>query len=216
MTAKSTKGLQAFMTKGAASPTVLVPTSITKADPAVVTVASAASVLTGDVVYMEDTGFTELDQNSFVVGAVTATTFVLLAMDLTGSTGTLDTSPKATHYEPSDMVLVCLSVLTMNVAEPGTVSTGTFCDPTTSIPSAVVEAGTLTLGGFVDITSPDYQELLNAEDDGEIRTLRVDLPSNGYLIAPMTISTITWDLPLDGAIGYSGTAVLGSKLKHVF
>ena len=216
MTAKCTQGLQNFMTKGVATPTPLVPTAISKADPCVVTVADTSGMLTGDVVEMVATGFTELDDKSFVCSVADGTTFQLLGQDTTDSTGTLDVSPTANHYAPADMVLICLSALNMNVNEPGTVSTATFCDPTTSIPSAIVEAGTLTLAGFVDITSEDYQELLDAEEDGESRTLRVDLPSNGYLVAPMILSTIIWDLPLDGAIGYSGTAVLGSKLKHVF
>jgi len=216
MTAKSTKGTQVHLLRGDATPTILTPTAITEAKPAVVTVASTTGMTDGDIVVMKDTGYDELNEKAFIAGVVNATTFELMSMDLSGSTGALAATPKAHTFTSADAVLLCLSALTMNVNEPGTVSTGTFCDPTTSLPSAVVEAGTLTMTGYVDVTSPDYQELLIAEEDGLERVIRVTLPSNGYLIAPITISTINWDLPLDGAVGYNCTAVLGSKLKHVY
>jgi len=216
MTAISTKGLTVHMTKAAATPTALVPTDISLAAPAIVTVADTSGIISGNVVAMANTGFSEIDGKIFIVGVIDATTFELLGSNTVGSTGTLGVSPEANVYIETDMVLICLSALTQNATEPATVSTGTYCDPTTSIPSAVIEAGTLTLDGYVDVTSDDYQELLDAEEDGLSRTVRVTLPNNGYLIAPMVVSLITWDLPLDGAIAYSGTAVLGSKLKHVY
>jgi hypothetical protein len=216
MTAKSTKGLQVHMNRADVTPTTLVPSAITKAAPAVATVTSTTGMVEGELVTMLDTGFTELDGKTFVIGAVTGTTFELMGTDLTGSSGTLAGSPKANYYKAADMVLLCLATLTPNVNEPGTVSTATFCDPTTSIPSAVNEAGTLTMTGFVDITSQDYQQILLAEADGVQRALRVTLPSNGYLVCPFTVSTISWDLPTDGAIGYTLNSVMGSKMKHVF
>ena len=216
MSAKSTKGLTVHMTKAGVTPASMAVTAISSASPAIATVADTSGMLTGDVALFPASGFTELDNKAFIIGVIDATTFEILGADLVDTVGTIDVGATVAHYSSSDMVLICLSALTLNVTEPGTVSTGTYCDPTTSIPSSVVEAGTLSLAGFVDITSEDYQELLLAEDDGVQRIIRVTLPSNGYLIAPMTVSLITWDLPLDGAIGYTGTGVLGSKLRHVY
>ena len=214
MSAKSTKGLSVQMTKAAAAPTVLAFTTATVAAPCVIGMTTTAPSVTGDLVTVDGSGNPNLDGKLFAVGAVVADVSIeLLGSD--NSDGT-DVGGNANVYSEEDLVTICLSDLTMNVTEPGTVSTGTYCDPTTSIPSSVVEAGTLSLGGYVDITTDDYQELLLAESDGVERYLRVNLPDNGYLIAPMTISLITWDLPLDGAIGYTGTAVLSTKMMHVF
>jgi len=57
---------------------------------------------------------------------------------------------------------------------------------------------------------------LLAADDGLERIMRIMLPGNGYLVAPVTFSQITWDLPLDGAVGYTGTAVLSTKMVHQY
>jgi len=204
------------MTKAESTPTSEPVTAITSTSPAVATVADTSGMITGDICTFPDSGFAELDNKPFIIGVVDATTFEILGANLTDTTGIIEVSAAVEFYASSDLTLICLSALTLNVTEPGTVSTGTYCDPTTSIPSSVVEAGTLSLAGFVDVASEDYQELLLAEDDGVQRIIRVTLPSNGYLIAPMTVSLITWDLPLDGAIGYTGTGVLGSKLRHVY
>jgi len=114
------------------------------------------------------------------------------------------------------MICLCLSSLTFNMDEAGTISTATYCDPSASIPSAVQSAGSLSFAGFVDIKSVDYAELLLAQDDGIQRIVRIMLPGNGYLIAPINFSSIGWDLPLDGAIGYTGSGVLASKMRHLF
>jgi hypothetical protein len=79
-----------------------------------------------------------------------------------------------------------------------------------------VQAGTLTFGGYVDVNSEDYPALLAAQDDGLTRLIRIELPANGYIVAPIIVSQITWELPLDGAISFTGTATLGSKPVHRF
>ncbi len=216
--AKSTKGLTICITKGTATPSALTPTAITAAKPAVVSVAAVTDMVAGDVVTLTDTGFVELDGKSWIVGTVddTGHTFELLGSDTTGSTATLGTTPKASHYLASDMVCLCLSSLTFNADEAGVISTATYCSPSSSVPSAVVAAGSLSFGGYVDIASVDYAELLLAAEDGIERVVRIMLPGNGYLIAPVTFSSIAWDLPLDGAISYTGSAVLASRMQHLF
>lgn len=215
MSAKSSKGLKICITKGGAAPTDLNPTDITSAKPAVATVTPGAAVA-GDVVRVSGTGMPSLDGKMFVISTVTATEVTLVGSDATGDTFNGAGNPEMMHYGVADMECLCLSSLSISADTPGTVEVGTYCDPTAAIPSAATSAGTLDFAGFVDVTDSDYQELLLAAEDGEVRYMRIMLPNNGFIVAPLTFSSITWDLPLDGAVGYSGTAVLGSKPRHLF
>lgn len=219
MSAKSSAGLTICISKGTSTPSPLTPTAISSAKPAVVTVAAVAGMATGDIIILKDTGFSALDGKVFVVGTIdaTANTFELTGSDTDGTTDTLSAAaPKASHYLKADMICLCLSSLTFNVDEAGTVSTATYCDPSASIPSAVQSAGSLSFAGFVNIADADYAELLLAQDDGVQRIVRIMLPGNGYLVAPINFSSIGWDLPLDGAIGYTGSGVLASRMRHLF
>ena len=154
-----------------------------------------------------------MNGKTFILGAVDSTlnTFELKGSDTTASTGTLSATPTATAYAAGDMVTLCLSSITINKDAPGTISTATFCDPSASLPGAVTSAGTLEVSGYVDTTGADYQELLLAEADGLERILDIQLPNNGNIVAPVKFSSITWDLPIEGAIGWNGSASLVSS-----
>lgn len=220
MAAKSSKGITICMTgdtSAAGSYKELSVTAVSKAKMAALTVA-ANTATGGDVVTIAGTGFPELDGKTFIADATsTATSLVLIGGDTTNSTGTLTTaSAKAKVFEKANDTCLCLSALSINTDTPGTVSVGTYCDPTASIPASATQAGTLSFAGYVDTTAVDYPALLAAAEDGKTRLIRINLPSNGYIVAPVTISSITWDLPLDGAVSFSGSAVLGSKPVHRF
>lgn len=215
MAAKSSKGLRICITKGGSAGTELTPTAITSASPAVVTCTPGAAVK-GDLVFIAGTGMPSIDGKIWVIGTVTVNDVTLLGSDTTNDTFTGGGQESAKLFRPTDMECLCLSSLSISSDTPGTVDVGTYCDPTAALPSAATSAGTLDFSGYVDITDPDYTELLDAVDDGLVRYLRITLPNNGYIVAPVTFSSITWDLPLDGAVGYSGSAVLGSKPKHLF
>jgi hypothetical protein len=219
MTAVATKGLAIYLHKGGVAATELVPTAISKASPAVVTVASATGLTKGDVVKMESTGFKELDGKTFVIGTVdtTANTFQLIGADTTASTGTLGATPKAHVYKAADQIKLCLSSIDFSTEAGGTVSVGTFCDPSATIATPAATAGTVTLNGFIDKADTGYAELLKAAEDGVARMIEIVLPQDqGYIVAPVTLSSLGWQTPLEGAIGFTASGSLGSKPVHLF
>ena len=220
MSAKSSKGITICMTGDtsvAGSYTELAVTAVSKAKMAALTVA-ANPAKGGDVVTIAGTGFPELDGKSFIADTTsTATSLVLIGADTTSSSGAITVaSAKAKVFDKTNDTCLCLSALSINADTPGTVSVGTYCDPTASIPASATQAGTLSFAGYVDTTAVDYPALLAAAEDGKQRFIRINLPSNGYIVAPVTISSITWDIPLDGAVSFSGSAVLGTKPVHRF
>ena len=215
MAVTNSKGLKVCITKNSASPTTLTPTAISKAAPASVTVTN--TLKSGDVVVMKNTGLPELDGKTFVVTNPSASKFDLLGSDTTGSSGTLSAAPKIDAYADTDMICLCLASLSVNSDQPGTIDVATFCDPTASIPSGVQAAGTFDFTGFVDVASSDYPELVKAVEAGNTRQLRIYLPgNNGYIVAPVKFSSISYDLPIDGAVGYAGSGVFSSKPVHLF
>lgn len=222
MSAKSSKGIKICMSGPVDDSTSYIsvtPTAITKAKPAVVTVASAAGIAKGDVITFDNnTGFPELDSKTFIVGTVDsgANTFEVMGSDTTASTGTLVGATSVKVFEEAKFTCLCLSSLSIAADAPGTIAVGTYCDPTASIPASVSSAGTLSFSGYVDTTAKDYPALLAAEIDAKTRLIRILLPGNGYIVAPLIVGSITWSLPLDGAVSFDGTAVLGSKPVHRF
>ncbi len=221
MTAKSTKGVKICLVKGGATPTLALDdttaTAISNANPAVVTVTASTGVAVDDVVTVAGTG-TPLDGGTYIVSAVTATEITLLGADLSAEAAAI-TPPAGTVinvYGAGQLECPCFSAWTFNPETPNTISVATFCDPSASIPSAVVGAGTVDIAGFIDITDTAYSELLAAVADGNERIFRILLPNNGAIVAKGVLSTLNWDIPLDGAQAYSGTIALSSRPVHLF
>lgn len=216
MSAKSSKGVIIALsgpvdTSGSYTSATI--TAISDTAPTLITTINTAKP--GDLVSISGTTSPLLDGKTFVAGPNTSGTEIeLIGADTTGATPPTTFTGTAKVF--SEFTNLCLNALAINAETPGTVSVGTYCDPTASIPSVVVQAGTLTFGGYVDIAADDYSALLDANDDGLTRLIRIELPNNGYIVAPIIVSQITWDLPLDGAIAFTGTATLGSKPVHRF
>lgn len=224
--AKPSKGVAMYLSVGAAVPAVVVPTAITKADPAEVTapspVAPAAPFALQQVVFCRDTGFPELDGKYFTIDSLigtdpTYTGFTMLGSDTTNSTGTLVPAPEMDVYDSADMVKMCLNNFTFNLTAAGTIPAGTYCNPTATLPSTPATIGTATLVGWIDKDDLAYQELLKAEDDGATRVLTIVLPEGqGQIVAALAITGITWTIPLEGGMAFTATADLEAKPRHLF
>jgi hypothetical protein len=114
------------------------------------------------------------------------------------------------------MICLCLSELKFNSEKGATISVSTFCDPSASIPSASTTAGTVDIGGFVDVSTTDYAEIVAAEADGNERIFRIMLPGNGEIVFPAVIASLGWDIPLDGAMAWTAQLALGSRPRHLY
>lgn len=214
--AYSTKGLQIWLGDPAA-PAALVPTAISKAAPAVVTVANTA--VNGDLAYVSGSGFPELDGKWFPIGAASATEFSLVGSDTVASSGALGTAPAVTVRPKGDAFdLSCLSkAITFNSDAPAAVAAGTYCDPSLAITSPIVPPTTIEFGGNINVADPAYKELIDASEDGLERPLDILLPfGQGDIIAPAVVSLVTWDLPVDGVQGFTATVTCSSKPAHRF
>jgi hypothetical protein len=219
--ARSTKGVKICIIKHGAAGTQLTATAATSAKPAVVTFADVTGLSANQLLVFDKdaTGIPELDGKTWTIGTVNAAanTLTLLGSDTSSTTGTfVGKTDGITHHPDTDMVCLCLSQLGFNPENPSTISVATFCDPTATIASSTVSAGTVDIGGYVDVTSDDYQEILLAGEDGNVRTFRILLPNNGVLMFDGVIGPTNWDIPLEGAVAWSAQVVLSSKPKHYF
>jgi hypothetical protein len=213
MAAKSTKGVQICLTGDTAATPAKTITAIAAGTAAnSVDVSATGTFVVGDLVKFGDVGYASLNNKSFPVTALSTGGFEI--SNVTLGAGTLSASPKVEHFEAADLTCLCLSSVGIQADSGSSINVGTFCEPTATIPGAAGGAGTLSFAGFVDVTAKDYPALLAAVEDGKERIIRITLPGNGYITAPLTIASITWDIPLDGAVGFSGTATLASKPKH--
>ena len=213
MATLSTKGLKLSVSKASATATTLIPTGISSAKPAVVTVSN--SLADGDIIYVTKTGYPEIDGKYFPVGSASGTSFELVGSDTTSTTGTLDGSPTVSAYAATDFQEVCASSITVDNNTPGTVSVATFCDLTGTIPSVVTELGNMTLSVFHYVTSEGFKLLDAAAEKGDSRIVKIVFPSNsGTMIVPGTFSSFALvDIPLDGAAAWEGVLAMSTAPK---
>ena len=218
--AKSTAGTKICIIKDGATTGVSVTiTGATKAAPVEITTASTGTLANNDLIWIPKagTGLDEIDGEWWVIANLVAdTSFELLGSDATASTGTFVAGADMLGHADADMQCLCLSSVAFNRDQPDNISTATFCDTTSSIQGSATSAGSVDFGGYVDITDADYKELLKLEASAERTVFRVMLPNNGYIVFPAIINQVTVDIPLEGAVAYSGSATLKSAAKHLF
>lgn len=217
MATMHTKGLKIYIEKAASVRAALVPTAISSAAPAVVTVAN--TLVNGDIIFCVNTGFSELDGKYFVVGAATVSDFSLIGSDTSATTDTLDASPEIEAIEiADDMQLICANSISVDANVPGNISVPTFCDLNASIPSQVTEPGNVTLTLYHDPALGGFQELKTAQQDGNTRVMSVVFPNDaGTLLGACIVSGFTVsDVPLDGAATWTATLALLSPLQFAY
>jgi len=218
--AKSTSGTKICCVKdGATTGVSVTPTGATKAAPCEITTASTGTLKNGDLIWIPaaGTGLSEVDGKWWVITNLTAdTSFDLLGSDTTASTGTFAAGVGIKGHGDADMQCLCLSSISFNRDQPSTISTATFCSPSSSIPGSATSAGSVDFGGYVDIADADYKELLKLEASGAETVFRVMLPNNGFVVFPATINQITIQVPIEGAVAYSGSATLKTAARHLF
>lgn len=214
MTAQSTEDVSIWITTG--TPSTDTVTSATKAAPSRVTLSAATQLYSdGDLVYIYETASDNLN-GTWCSGNASGQIFDALSSNTTNDTVTV-ASGKVDHYLQDDLTKLCLSAININGTEPNTISVATFCSPTATLDSQVQESGSLTMEGYVDVTSPDYPALYEAWQLGDERLIRVDLgPDQGWLVARGRVSSVNWAVPIDGAIAFTYTMTLSEQFKHCF
>ena len=215
MTAQSTEDVSIWITTG--DPTTDTIQGATKAAPPTVTLTSSPSETyeDGDLVYVYDTASKMLD-GTWCSGNASGSTFDALGSYTTNDTVTVS-GGSVDHYTQSDLTKLCLSAISINGVEPNTISVATFCDPQATIDSQVQDNSTVTLEGYVDVTTSDYPALYEAWQLGDERLIRVDLgPDQGWLVARGRVSSVNWSVPIDGAITYTFTCSLTEPFHHCF
>ena len=170
----------------------------------------------GDVVVVSGTNWTRLDKPQ-IVDSYTEAGFNCLGCNTSKETDVAKAGQVAL-YTADAMTKLCPSSFTDNAGSPSTINVGTFCDPTQTIASAVQDAGSMEISGYVDINTEDYQALYDAAEMMDQRYLRINIQGDeqGYLVAPVTALGMNWDIPLEGAVGYTITFVKGSATRHLF
>ncbi len=218
MTVTSTTGLKIRMSKAGITPAKVVPTAISSAKPAVVTVATTG-MADGQLVLMSGTGFPELDGKAFIVSGLSPTEFSLTGSDTTATTGTLAATPAAVYYSDTvDMIGLCTDAIDISSETSSPVGTPTFCDESAQIPGPKPGAGTWTLGLYLDVSEPGYLALLAAEADGLERQFKVTFPGgNGDLVASGVVSSVGMgSIAVGQPVQLTAVVDLKAKAVHLF
>jgi hypothetical protein len=219
MAAKNTQKVRMCLTPIAAAtandltPTAITAVAATAGKPAGVKVTVANTAKVGEVVKFGDVGFGSLNNKSFVITAATATDFDI--GNVTLGAGAMKVGSVISHWLETEMKCICLSEFSISTAAPSVIDTSTYCG-SSSIASAKTEAGTASAAGYVDVTDAGYLTILDAVETGGEHILRVTLGDNGYLVMPVTLSGLSWTLPLDGAQQFAFQFTFGAAPKHVF
>ncbi len=209
MQAQSSAGVSVWMTKAGSAITNETVTGWGSGT-AEIELTAATGIIAGD--YLEISNGSALGKLYPITGVVT-NTVTLAGFDHTGTTAPASVSV----IKKTDMVKLCLAGLTVNSNTGATISVGTFCNPSASIPSVVQEAGTLEMTGFIDSAATDYHEIVKASQDGHTRFVAIDLPNgNGSLTTAGVVGRIAYDIPLDGALGIAANLVMNVPLEHFY
>lgn len=216
MSVINVKGLLIQLMKDGALSTPLTATAISKASPAVVTVADTAGITKGDVVMLNGFGKPELDGKTFVVGTVDATakTFELAGADTSGWAADLAVIPPASsiaHYIATDLVTLCLSSIDIGAPSVNQIDISTFCGDATMAGRAT--PGSLTLNGYADKDDAGVAELLLADEDGKERLFIITLPNgNGFYMGKIALAGFVLGFPNEGAVSFT---ITGSQVEKI-
>jgi hypothetical protein len=195
-----------------APPAPVAITSITKANPPVVTPATMPpGIANGDFVRFDGTNEPMLDGYAFKVSTVSATAFILAGVNGTKfasaiAGGTLQALTMAGGEV--DLMHVCLAAVTIAGQAPDSIALDDMCGSATVLGSS--KPPTFTFSGLADAGSPGYRNLWRASILNPKPTVWVLFdfgPEGGYVIGPAQIGEMSKNAATNQGLQFSGSGV---------
>jgi Ubiquitin-activating enzyme E1 FCCH domain/Phage tail tube protein, TTP len=185
-------------------------TSVTNADPAVVT-SAAHGLEDGDVIYITGVvGMIELNARAFIVDVVTSSMFSLHGVDSTNyatytSGGLFDVGVWSEFCE--------LTSWARTGASKTQIDATSICSDATEYEVGLPGQGTVAINyNFAELTSTAQVALRAWDDSGDMMGVKVQLPGNGGTITRLGFVQQLNDAAANGAIWTgSGTILLTGK-----
>jgi hypothetical protein len=202
---------------GAAAPTAGAITSITAANPAVLTLTvPVASAAVGDMVLIDGTGKPELDGYAFRISVVASAgaALTLEGFDGTAMGGAVGAVGTATVYElaeepgDGDLLHACVATITVAGQAPDSLSLDDMCSSTTVL--GTPKPPTFQFTGWVDAESEGFANLVQAslESPKQERWLLIDYGTEGgYIFGPVEIGEMSITAGVNAGLAFSGSGV---------
>ena len=196
-------GTAIYMTDGGALPTPLAITSISTADPPVVTVASTAGFDDLDPVLVEGTGRVDLDGKYFSANVINGTTFELTGAGAGAAVGAVGTVTP--FVIDTDLIKACESTITLNGVEPDSVDLSDMCDAGTKLGDP--KPPTLSFTGFVNKDEEGFRNIVRAslESPKAERVLMLLFPDGERIIGGFEVGALSVSAARGQGLTYSGT-----------
>lgn len=190
-------------------------TAVSAASPCVITY-SGAKINNGDFVRISQrTGIADIDDKTFIASSTSTTSATLIGSNGTGAVaipGPIDIMPVAA----STAIDACLTGIDFATVTPNTISIATFCDPALTIDGPDAR-GQMTVTGHAAEANAGYKRLAQIDRHGKDKpiTIAVELPdSQGWVFQTGIVSSIDFDLPLDGVVGFTATIETFGNADH--
>jgi hypothetical protein len=200
---------------GDAAPTAAPITSISAANPAVLTLTApepTPAPVVGDYMLIEDTGNAAYDGKAFKITAYNSgTRAATLEFDSTdaGAVGAVGT---AATFHPTDsgdgLLEACMATITINGQAPDALNLDDMCSSTTVL--GAPKPPTFTFTGWVDKESEGFGNLIQAslESPKTERYALIDFgPDGGYIFGPVEIGEVSVTAGVNAGLAFSGSGV---------
>jgi hypothetical protein len=196
----SSQGTKVEIWNGVA-PVQHVTTAVTKAKPAVVSVAVATGLAVGDVVVPVGTGFKSIDDMPFRVSAVSTLDITLEDSDTTAEAGTA----VAGHLDEYTLVELCMANFQVNQPAGATLDVTTMCDVARKSLTGLAGQGTWTANGFWDVSDANQLIARDAYRSQNLQVFRAKFRDNSGILFRGTLGQndigTAVDAPVTVAIG---------------
>jgi hypothetical protein len=193
------------------TPTPVNVTSITKATPPVVTPATMpADLADGDLVGFDGTGVAYLDGHAFRIAALDATSVTLPDVESSDIPAAVSTGTFVTYQKAGDDALLeaCMAQITVTGQAPDSINLDDMCSTMTILGDN--KPPTFSFSGFVDQTSPGFENLVEASITAPKPTVAIFIDfgvDGGYIAGPGQIGEMTVTAGVKAGLQFSGAGV---------
>jgi len=199
---------------GDAAPLAEALTSVTKANPSVMTLATAnPDMAAGDFGLIEGTDDPHLDGKAFRFGAIGGAGTTAELSDFDGEQMAADaTGGTVQIFDPVDegdgLLEACMANITVNGQAPDSINLDDMCDQTTVL--GAPKPPTFTFTGWVNQDSAGFKNLIQAslESPKTARYMLIDYGDDaGYIFGPVEIGEVSVTAGVNAGLQFTGTGV---------